>query len=96
LIAEALAGLREVANESRPPDASCRTRELPRVAVSPKLDALIHAVNAAMNEEFGPVGFGFVMVAADGVVATHHALDGFLVPLVALAMPPTEPTATDS
>ncbi|MCE9561524.1 MAG: hypothetical protein K8U57_05670 [Planctomycetes bacterium] len=92
LIVDALAGLRDVANESRPADASCPTREFPRIAVSPKLAALIHAVDAAMNDEFGAGGFGFEMVAADGVIAGHHALDGFVVPIVALATPPTPPT----
>ncbi len=45
-----------------------------------------------MTEEFGSSGFAFTMTAEAGVIATHNAADGFVVPLV---MEPSPPAATD-
>lgn len=92
VVAEALAGLRRNAmQESEPAGESCPTRGLPRAAVSAKLAALIHAVDAAMTVEFGTSGFGFAVFASDGLIAARNPPDGFVVPLVTMAAPATPP-----
>ncbi|MCE9560858.1 MAG: hypothetical protein K8U57_02275 [Planctomycetes bacterium] len=92
-VAEAIAELRrKTTPEGEPTGESFPMREVPHAAVSPKLAAMIQAVDAAMIEEFGLGGFAYTMIADDGIVAARNTmLDGFVVPVVANATPPTPP-----
>ncbi|MBA4188922.1 MAG: hypothetical protein C0467_13070 [Planctomycetaceae bacterium] len=95
LVAEALAELRQKTTpESEPTGESCVMPEVIRTAVSPKLAEMIRAVDAAMIEEFGLGGFAFAMTANYGIVAVHNAHDGFVVPIVPWATPPTLPAGS--
>jgi len=84
LVVEAIAELRrKTAQECEPAGEPCTIPEVAHTAVSPKLAALIQALNVTMTEEFGLGGFAFAMVANDGLIAAHNATTGFVMPLVA-------------
>ncbi|MCE9566040.1 MAG: hypothetical protein K8U57_28810 [Planctomycetes bacterium] len=89
LVAEAIAEWRrKTTPEREPAGESCTMPEVARTAVSPKLAALIQAVEAAMVEEFGMGGFAYTMISEAGIVAAHNPPDDFVVPLVAPPHPP--------
>jgi hypothetical protein len=91
LVAEALAELwQKTTPESELAGGDYTIPEVVRTPVSPKLAAMIQAVDAVMIEEFGLGGFAYSMIADDGIVAARNTtLDGFVVPFVANATPPT-------